>query len=341
MKASADKYRYDFFACSDHNNWKQTDDVLWAQDRNLYSMEYTTSKGHMNIYFPTQESLQKVQEFTYHDPDRNRDYVMKFDIPEVPVIDPRYWGQGLMQTFTKTLQTGSDFYRQLVEYVHSMGGFIYLCHPYGGGNNFTPLADENDNIEYFGFDGVEVFNATRLNHPGLISANVRTYEYWQYLLNEGHRVYASAGSDTHYLFDGDTITHLNTAEKNAAAYFAAIDSGNYSISHRIDGLRIRMSLGDTMMGGTATYVPGKTLCVHIDMVKSYGPYRVNVYTDRGIAFSQIYSTDNVEIEIPVEDRLYYRVEIVKNGVSVISTTNQKTYPFYLAFSQPIFLSAAD
>ena len=180
-----------------------------------------------------------------------------------------------------------------------------------------------------------------LSSTGLIEYNVRAYEYWQYLLDLGEKVYATTGSDTHYLFEGESITHLNTAEKNAAAYFAAIDSGNYSISHRIDGLRIRMSLGDTMMGGTATYVPGKTLCVHIDMVKSYGPYRVNVYTDRGIAFSQIYSTDNVEIEIPVEDRLYYRVEIVKNGVSVISTTNQKTYPYYLAFSQPIFLSAAD
>ncbi len=342
VKASADQYRYDFFACSEHNNWKQLDEELYTEDRNLISMEYTTSKGHMNIYFPTREALQKVGDFTFHDPDRDRDYTMKFDkIPDVPVIDPRYWGQGLMQTYTKTLTKGSDFYRQLAEYVHSMGGFIYLCHPYGGGNNFTPLADENDSIEYFGFDGVEIFNAIQFNRPGQISGNVRAYEYWQSLLNEGYHVYASAGSDTHYLFEGETITHLNVAEKTSAGYYEAIASGNYSIANRIDGLRIRMAIGDTMMGGTTTYEAGKTLCIRIDMVKSYGPYRVYVYTDRGVAFTQVYNKDDVEIEIPIEDRLYYRVEIVKNGGSVVSTTNQKSYPYYLAFSQPIFLSAAD
>lgn len=341
VKASADKLRYDFFACSEHNNWKQLDEELWAPDRNLYSMEYTTNKGHLNIYVPNKEALQKVQEFTYHDPDRNKDYVMKFDqIPDMPVITPRYWGQGFMQTFSNSLKDGTTFYAQLVDYIHSLGGFIQICHPYFPGYLYTPIDDENGNIDYFGFDAIEIFNATEFNNAGGIEYNARAYEYWQHLLNKGEKVYATTGSDTHYLFEGESITHLNTTQMNSQGFFDSITSGNFSLSNRTDGLRIRMSIGDTMMGGTTTYEEGKTLCVRIDMVKSYGPYRVNIYTDKGIAYSQVYTKDDVEIEIPIEDRLYYRVEIVKNGAKVTSTSNQKDYPFYLAFSNPIFLSGA-
>ena len=296
----------------------------------------------MSIGKTYKEALQKVQEFTYHDPDRNKDYVMKFDqIPDEPVISPRYWGQGFMQTFSTSLKDGSTFYQQLVDYVHSLGGFIQICHPFYPGYLFSPVDDDTTgDIEYFGFDAIEIFNATEFNAAGGIQYNVRAYEYWQTLLNQGLKVYATTGSDTHYLFEGESITHLNATEMSSDAFFASVTSGNFSLSNRTDGLRIRMAIGDTMMGGTTTYEEGKTLCVRIDMVKSYGPYRVNIYTDKGIAYSQVYTKDDVEIEIPIEDRLYYRVEIVKNNAKVTSTTDQKDYPYFLAFSNPIFLSDA-
>lgn len=339
VKKSADKYKYDFFACSEHNNWKQVDDELWNGKRNLYSMEYTTSKGHLNIYMPTKEALAKVCDFVYYDEERGQSYSMAFDkIPDVPVIDPRYWGQGYMQTYTKTLKDGTTFYKQLVDYVHELGGFIQICHPFNPGYLFSPV-DENDtgNIEYFGFDAVEIFNATQFNHTGLIEYNVRAYEYWQYLLDLGEKVYATAGSDTHYLFEGESITHLNVEQKQAESYYDALAAGNFSLSNRIDGAKIRMSIGDTMMGGTAKYEDGETLCVCIDLKRGYGAYRVNIYTDRGICYSQVYSERFVTIEFPIENRDYYRVEIVKATGMITSTTDKQRYPFYMAFSQPIFL----
>lgn len=339
VKKSADKYRYDFFACSEHNNWKQVGDELWSGKRNLYSMEYTTSKGHMNIYFPEKESLAKIGDFEYYDETRGLNYHMAFDkIPDVPVVDPRYWGQGYMQTYTKSLKDGTTFYRQLVDYVHDLGGFIQLCHPFSPNYLFSPVDDnETGDIEYFGFDGVEIFNGTQFNHTGLIQYNVRAYEYWQTLLDRGEKVYATTGSDTHYLFEGESITHMNVEQKSSVGYYDALASGNFSLSNRIDGAKIRMSIGDTMMGGTAEYQAGETLCVCIDFKRGYGAYRVNIYTDRGIAYSQVYSDRHVEIEFPIQDRDYYRVEIVKATGKITSTTDKQKYPYFLAFSQPIFL----
>lgn len=338
VKRSADKYKYDFFACSEHNNWKQVDDDLWNGKRNLYSMEYTTSKGHLNIYMPTKEALQKVCNFVYYDEERGQNYSMAFDkIPDVPVVDPRYWGQGYMQTYTRTLKDGTTFYRQLVDYVHDLGGVIQICHPFLPDYLFSPVDDENGNIEYFGFDAVEIFNGTTFNHTGLIEYNSRAYEYWQYLLDLGEKVYATTGSDTHYLFEGESITHMNVEQKSAEGYYGALAAGNFSLSNRIDGAKIRMSIGDTMMGGTAKYAEGETLCVCIDLKRGYGAYRVNIYTDRGICYSQVYSDRYVTIEFPIEDRDYYRVEIVKATGMITSTTDKQRYPFYMAFSQPIFL----
>lgn len=332
VKQSADKLGYDFFGPTEHNNYKQLEEPLWQDDRNMVCMEYTTNFYHFNVYFREKEKLAKMAEFVYDDPIRERKYTMSFNIPEQPVISPRYWGQGLMYSFSQSLTPEATFYEQLVEYVHSLGGIIQINHA-GHSEYGKTLKSEN----VYGVDMIEIFNPVEneFNDVYYYKRNRQSLDLWVSLLNKGYKVYGTVGSDQHHLLTDSSITNLYVKKKNYADFYDALKSGNFFSTEKIGLFEIKMCIGDVIMGGTTIYSADKTLKIRINAKKIDGKYGVTVYTDRGIAYYNTYSSSVVEIEIPIEDRLYYRLEIDKAGEKV--TINNENFPYYLAFSNPIFL----
>ena len=85
------------------------------------------------------------------------------------------------------------------------------------------------------------------------------------------------------------------------------------------------------MGGVTPYEPGKKLYVrvndfHFAHKKENTVYCLKIYTDLGLAYAREFDGSAQSLILPVEKRLYYRVEI---------TNESDSLP--VAFSNPIWL----
>ena len=80
---------------------------------------------------------------------------------------------------------------------------------------------------------------------------------------------------------------------------------------------IKMSIGDTPTGGDAAYAEDKALLLRADDVHplNYDPneaYRVDVITDRGLAYSAPFSI-GFKAALKLEPRKFYRAEIIRES----------------------------
>lgn len=212
----------------------------------------------------------------------------------------------------------ADRFRELGEYIYSIGGLMSHAHPMqlpGSGNPEDYFFSSQIAFETVHVD-VNAFS-TRQNHA-----------LWVGMLQLGRRVRTHGSSDSHGPVSNRGLTTVYAENHFSTDIFNEVRSGNCTAG----GVGIRMSIDDCPMGGVTPYAEGKKLCIR---VADFHPahwlpdtvYSLKVYTDQGLAYAlEFDGREPVTLVLPVEKRGFYRCEV---------TNESDKLP--VAFSNPIWL----
>lgn len=198
---------------------------------------------------------------------------------------------------------------QLSNNIYECGGLFVHVHPYLDGCMVS-----DDPLDYMFGDvmGLEVFRG--YNQADMNSEeNQKAYKLWTDLLALGKRVYATAGSDAHSSLANVTVClgTIYAEDTEAKTLLEYMRAGNCVAGPA----GIRMCVGDTQMGGETSFA-GQRLVVSTGEIhtKTYNPehtYRVDVYDDQGLVFSEeISGVENEYFAIDANpDAKYYRANV--------------------------------
>lgn len=199
----------------------------------------------------------------------------------------------------------SEFNR-LATTVLENGGFFTHVHPKSV--NYM-ISDNPEDYVFTDYMGLEVLCSFYGNMTA--DYNQAAYQLWKDLLALDRRIYATAGSDSHRLSNLISLTTIYSHEKNARAYLDYVRAGNFTAGPA----GIRMAVGDTQMGGECSFA-GQRLVVsvgdfHSKAANPEHTYRVDLYDDRGLVFSQeLTGMDTQYFAIDAEpEAKFYRAEV--------------------------------
>ena len=196
-------------------------------------------------------------------------------------------------------------FAQVVEAIRALGGAFVHPHP-------RQVMVSDNAADYSFGDGTAIETIYCCSYPEPLNPHtIDNYRLWLQLLDEGHRVYNTATADAH---GGPTNVGVNTvyaSRRHGAAFVRQLIAGDVTAGFA----GIKMAVGSTPMGGTAAKGDGQTLCVRIDDVhpQLFDPaesYRVDIHTDRGLAYSAPLVLP-FAAALPVQDRRFYRVEVLR------------------------------
>ncbi|MBQ9393660.1 MAG: hypothetical protein IJU18_06685 [Oscillospiraceae bacterium] len=323
-KTQMSEHALDFVGSLDHKQTNHIENSAWDKDLFLYGTEpgtyisgltsptysATLGKAHYLMIMPDKASLENVlngfSEFGY-----NAAYTGN--------CTPSY-GAYTYPNFTKAR------FAELAQAVKAQGGLFVFAHP-------TAYKYSGTAEDYFLADGtaLEVVygSLTTRSDGGDGDALCRTYtrrnyELWKELLASGHKVWATSGSDIHGPLNDDGNPQV--AEKALTSVYAQADTDSTNKAELITGelargnfsagsVGIKMCVGSTPMGGTTDFA-GQRLVIEVGKFHQYvsadaRQYRLDVYTDQGIVYSQLISNrDNAPIALDAdESAMFYRVEI--------------------------------
>lgn len=220
----------------------------------------------------------------FSDPDRLVDLVKSIPEFAYKADDGRGTGNDRFEYFGVT----QNRMRQVAQAVLDAGGFFVHVHPKF--NNYLMAEDPEDYL-FAEYSGIEILTG----EGGLYNMNSRdcqeAYEVWTDLLDLGHKVYATAGSDRHAYPDVSALTTLYSTQKHADAYLELYRAGRFNPGP----IGIRMAMGETAMGGETDFA-GKRLVFSVgDFHESLDlthTYRVELYDDQGVVVSAPVSADS-------------------------------------------------
>lgn len=211
-----------------------------------------------------------------------------------------------------------DRFRELGEYVYSIGGLMSYAHPLqlpGSGKPEDYFFSEQIALETVHAD-INAFY-TRQNHA-----------LWVDMLNMGMRVRTHGSSDSHGPVSNRGLTTVYAEKHSSMDIFGMVRSGDCAAG----GVGIQMSIDDAPMGSVTRYAQEKKLYIRVDDFHRahWLPntvYSLNVYTDKGLAYVQEFDgTFPIAVVLPIEKRCYYRCEI-----------HNESDHLPVAFSNPIWL----
>lgn len=196
-------------------------------------------------------------------------------------------------------------FRVMCQAVMDTGAMLVHVHPAHDGYLDSP--DPEDYLLAEGA-GLEVFCGYygNMSHPG----NQRAYDIWVKLLNMGHRVIATSGSDSHRLSKTVSAATLYSDKRDAERYVKLIRGGDLTAGP----VGIRMCIGDACTGGYADFA-GQRLVIAVGdfHVLEYRPghiYRLDVYNEKGLVFSQAFKgSKTAYFAIDAADCKYYRADV--------------------------------
>ncbi|MBQ7399435.1 MAG: hypothetical protein IJW06_03100 [Clostridia bacterium] len=299
-----DELHLDFAAVVDHGQMRGFFLPEWDDERfiigtepgtaitDLTSCRHNLRSMHYNMLFPHKYGLAMVMA----------------NFPEYKFKGDELTGTYVYARFTK------ERFRELVDYIQSIGGAVVHPHP-------KMMICSDDPLDYY--IGEHTFLETLYDKYGS-NYSIRNYDLWKKLLALGKHVYASGGSDTHGGVRNDTVSTFYTTERLGITFFETMKRGDFSVG----AVGIQMAIDDSPMGSEISFVDGMVLNVRVgDFYKCEicddGKYEIRIFTDKGLAYASAYNgqlTQNIALK--VQDRAFYRVEIfdLKQGF-VISHSN--------------------
>lgn len=246
--------------------------------------------------------------------------------------DPEDMRTVLMKYLTKfKFENGNNFnyvgfsreeLRGLAKDVLDNNGFFVHVHPKGD----EYLVSEDPLDYWFGDEtGLEVLCGAFGNMSA--KENQKAYELWLELLAMGKRIFATSGSDSHRLSGTVSLATIYSKEKNSKSYVNHVREGDITAGP----VGIRMSVGDTITGGKGSFA-GNRLVVsvgdfHSQEYKMTHVYRVDVFDDQGLVFSQ---------ELKGSDTEYFAIDADNTAKFYRAVVVDVTDDYIFAVGNPIW-----
>lgn len=180
---------------------------------------------------------------------------------------------------------------EIIQSLKDLGGMFIYVHPYLETPTYGGYYDPIDVQDRFFGDGTgfEVYNQIAESYGA--EQNTNAYAGWVELINTGKQLWATHGSDCHS--ELPHIISLNTVyttDKTAGSSFEVIKTGNFTAGP----VGIRIAVGDTVTGSKGSFEGQRVVMAvgdfHPQIVEAGHTYRVDVYDDQGLIFSQDIST---------------------------------------------------
>lgn len=156
--------------------------------------------------------------------------------------------------------------QNIIGHAKGLGAIVSVNHPK------CPLCPYKWDDEY-AFDMMEIWNGP------MRPSNVRALDWWTELLKKGRRIPIVGGSDYHKPKQparlGNPVTAAYSRSRSSEEILSAIRQGNSFVTEGVNGVKIRLTYGDCVMGQTAQYSENEWLTIYSDASK------VTLVTDKG------------------------------------------------------------
>lgn len=221
--------------------------------------------------------------------------------------------------------------KTMVQSVLDHGGFFVHVHPL-----FDNYLVSEDPLDYWFGDKTGFEIATTSGGVNTMAQKdcVEAYQFWNEMLRLNKRVFATIGDDNHRLSDLSSMTTIYATEKTPQTFVDHAREGDMTAGP----VGIRMSLGETITGGIASFAGGRLVLAVGDIHEGFyseekragHTYGVELYDDGGILFAtEIDPTQMNYFAIDTDaSQMYYRAVVVD------LTTGER-----IAVGNPIFNSA--
>ena len=195
---------------------------------------------------------------------------------------------------------------EIVQAIMDEGGMVVHAHP-------KQVMESDDPEDYSFGEGTALETIYACEQPALCPDTVANYKLWMELLARGHKIYNTATTDCHSTPTNEAFNTVYSHEKNGAAYLSYLRKGDLTAGYA----GIKMTIGNTAMGGTAAYAPEEALCIrvddgHPDKWDSNETYRLDVLTDKGLAYSAPVTLP-FATALQVQERKFYRAVIIRES----------------------------
>lgn len=185
--------------------------------------------------------------------------------------------------------------KDMEEYLKSLrekGAITQVNHP------FCPSFPNKLGMD-IDFGGLEVWNGKW----GL--RNIQALNWWQNALVSGRKIVITGGTDAHGAkSERFPATCVYADERTSEGILTAIQRGNVYITENANTTNIEMICDGAIMGDTVDYRNGLKLIINIENTKPNNILRV--YTNEGVEYTRKCNETNFQVELDVEERMFYR-----------------------------------
>lgn len=201
----------------------------------------------------------------------------------------------------------SDRFREVVQDILDRGGFFTQVHPL-----YDSYLVSDDPLDYWygDYTGFEVMTGTSHGYNLSNQNNLEAYDMWVKLLNLDKIVFATFGSDNHRYSDVACLSTIYADIQNNQNLLSYVRKGDFTAGP----VGIRMCIGDAVTGSETDFT-GKRLIIAVDdfhpqAIKSTHQYRLDVYNENGLVFSQEFDHNEAAyFAIDTENCKYYRADV--------------------------------
>lgn len=296
------KKKLDFAAIVDHRQMRHFFLPCWDEQYQICG----TEPG-CNLNEPDRPPEARKMDYTMIFPD-------KTGLAQVMGAFPEFSYTGTWDGHYKYWSPTLKRMAELSEYIYSIGGLFSHAHP-------KQLMVSSDPLDYY----ISAHTALETIHTSPQAyASKQNRDLWVALLKLGKRVKTHGSSDSHGEVSNRGLTAVYAKKHHSTEIFNQIRAGHCSAG----GVAIQTSIDDCIMGEVAQYTPGKIFYVKVEGFheahwQKDTVYCLKVYTDKGLAYAREFDgTQPQRLALPVEKRLYYRVEITNESDGcVLALTN--------------------
>ncbi len=201
-----------------------------------------------------------------------------------------------------------DRFTKLVHTVMELDGFFVHPHPL---SEATMHSDDPDEYVFADFTGIETYYRS---HDYYLSP--LQYELWKKILKRGHKVYACAGVDSHDIASGELVTTVYLPKLDRRVIVDVLQTGDFTAGNA----GVKMCIGDTKMGGVHSFAAGDILEIEVGDIWHYDEsktYQAAVWLNEDVIYTTaIDGQKPLSITLPIEQKGYYRVEVLVEGESL-------------------------
>ncbi len=199
-------------------------------------------------------------------------------------------------------------FEEVLAAVKDEGGAVVHAHPK------QVMQSENLADYYYGEGSVietgYCYIYPYINNPETLA----NYRLFTDMLNAGYKIYNAATNDSHTMPMSFALNTVYSDKKWGPSYVECLKRGDVTAGY----IGIKMEAGGKAVGSTVKYRDGMTLCIsagdcHPCRFDASDSYRLEVVTDKGIAYSErITFPFKLALEVK-KDRKFYRAVIIRES----------------------------